>query len=135
MATTVQNNMAPTVQSSKEVVNRDLSHVRTLKDLREEILKVKIRVRTQEQYLKEQRKNLAPEALRLALNKVLPIFLTRGVVVKTIGIVKNAVGLYSRMLGAGKANLKQGVVNSIKKFGVVTALKAAFNLYKNRKKH
>lgn len=112
---------------------KNLTHITNLEQLREEILGVKSRVKTQEEYLKAAKKELPREALRTVLGKAVPLLLTRGVAVKSFGLIKNAVGLFSRIRNSGRGNLKEGLLNSVKRVGVVTALKAAFNIYRNRK--
>jgi hypothetical protein len=113
---------------------RDLSHIKNLDDLRKEIQVVKARINTKEQYFKEIKKDLPREALQTVLGKAVPLFLTRGVAVRTFGLLKNAVGLFSSVKRSGRGNIKEGLLSSVKKVGVITALKAAFNLYKNRKR-
>lgn len=121
--------MTQTIQMRK-----DLSHLKNLEDVREEIAAVKGRIKTHEQKLNKAKKELPVEALKTVLGKAVPLLLTRGVAVKAFGLIKNAVGLFSRIRSSGKGNVKEGLLNSVKRVGVVTALKAAFNLYKNRKR-
>jgi hypothetical protein len=52
---------------------------------------------------------------------------------RLFGVAKNVTGLVSSLKNSGKGNLKEGLLNSAKKVGIVTALKAAINIYKNRK--
>lgn len=109
-------------------------YIQNLEDLRKEILNVKGRVIMQEEQLKEMKKNAPFAALNFAVGSVVPVFLRKNVVMSLFGAVKNVSGLVSSIKSSGKGSLKEGVLNSVKKIGVVTALKAAINIYKNRKR-
>src|SRR5919112_1839032 len=121
--------MATAIRNSK-----DLSHLKNLDDVRAEITAVKARIKLHEERLQEAKKELPREALQTVLGRAVPVLLTRGVVVKAFGVIKNTFGLISRIKSSGKGNVKEGLLNSVKRVGVVTALKAAFNLIKNRKR-
>ena len=114
-------------------IQNDYSHIKNLEDLRKEILNVKARVIMQEEQLKGLKKNLPFEALNFAVSRVVPVFLRKNVVMRLFGVAKNVTALVSSLKSSGKGNLKEGLLNSVKKVGVVTALRAAINIYKNRK--
>jgi hypothetical protein len=107
--------------------------IKNLEDLRKEILNVKARVIMQEEQLKDMKKNFPFKALNFVAGSVVPLFLRKNVVMRLFGVAKNVTGLVSSLKSSGKGNLKEGLLNAAKKVGVVTALKAAINIYKNRK--
>ncbi|MGN6617123.1 MAG: hypothetical protein ACTHJ5_08085 [Ilyomonas sp.] len=107
--------------------------IKNLEDLRKEILNVKARVIMQEEQLKDIKKNFPFKALNFVAGSVVPLFLRKNVVLRLFGVAKNVTGLVSSLKSSGKGNLKEGLLNAAKKVGIVTALKAAINIYKNRK--
>ena len=107
--------------------------IKNLEDLRKEILNVKARVIMQEEQLKDIKKNFPFKALNFVAGSVVPLFLRKNVVLRLFGVAKNVTGLVSSLNSSGKGNLKEGLLNAAKKVGIVTALKAAINIYKNRK--
>lgn len=109
------------------------SHVKSFKDLQAEINASKNRVAVHEQQLKQRIKTAPAQIAQTALGKVLPFFLTTGVAVKSFGIIKNVFGLVSSIRNARNGTFKQGLINTVKKVGALTAVKAAFNIFKNRK--
>jgi hypothetical protein len=56
------------------------------------------------------------------------------VVSNLFSVVKNAKNLFSSVKSNGSGSLKDGILSSVKKIGVVTALRAGYNLYKSKKK-
>lgn len=114
--------------------NRDLTHVKSLKDLQAEILNVRAGLIIQEVQLKERAKKIPMEAGQAALGKVLPFVLTSGALGKSWSILRGAAGLISIFRGQKKGGVKTKLVNTAKRVGVSAAIKGVFNFIKNRKK-
>ncbi len=124
--------------------SRDLSHVKSLKDLQSEILKIKADVATHEVHLKNGVKRAPVEARKYALSnaskaipsaimKVVPFFLTAGALKNSFGFVRNAAGLFSVFKKQKGTTIKDRVFNVVKKAGTAAALKGVMNYIKNRK--
>ncbi len=121
--------------------SRNLSHIQSLSDLQSEIRNVKANLIVQEAELKERRTQLPAAAKQYAirkavpatLNKVIPFLITKGAVVKSWGLIRNALGLISVFKKAKNGNLKDKVVSTAKRVGVAAAVKGIFNFIKNRK--
>ncbi|MDQ2752262.1 MAG: hypothetical protein M3R72_04490 [Bacteroidota bacterium] len=124
--------------------NRDLSHIKSLKDLQSEILKIKSDVATHEVYLKNGAKRIPAEARRYAISnvsksipsafmKVVPFFLTGGAIRSSFGFVKNAAGLFSVFKKQKGSTVKDRVLNVVRKAGTAAAMKGLMNYIKNRK--
>jgi N-acetylglutamate synthase-like GNAT family acetyltransferase len=114
---------------------KEVLAIKNSTDLDREINRLKVEVKAQEIELKARMHSIPQEALKFTVVSVLPAFLAKGVAMKTFGILRNAVGLFSTLRSHGKGgSLKQSIVESAKKIGLSTAFKAAFNLFKNRKR-
>lgn len=95
-----------------------LSPILTLKDLDEEIEKVKARLYLQKIELEERKKKIAGEAVKAGLSYFLPMFINK----KLTGASFTAVGRILKVVLGGK-NKAGSVVGAVAKVGLFTALK------------
>src|SRR5690349_11151788 len=109
--------------------NKDLSHINNLEDLRKEIVRVKAAIKIQEQQLEERAKRLPKEALKAGAGAAFPFIINNAVAARTFGIVRNVTGLF---FGGAKSKTTTGqkIFNAAKQFGIITAVKTGFNLFK-----
>lgn len=120
---------------------RDLSHIKSLKDLQSEILNLKASIAVHETQLKERVKRAPDEAKKMAVSKIvpsalmkiIPFVLTRGAVASSFGFLKNAAGLLSVFKKQKGVTVTDRVFNTVKKAGAAAAIKGVFNFIKNRK--
>lgn len=123
--------------------SRDLSHIKSLKDLQSEINNIKAGLIVQEAQLQERRKQLPQaakqyaiqKALPATIKKVIPFVLTRGALARTFGFVRNAIGLFSVIKKQKSKGIKNTVLSTVKKAGAAAAAKGILNWIKNRKHH
>ncbi len=119
---------------------RDLSHIKSLKDLQSEILNIKASIVVHENQLKQRAKQAPIEARRMAVSKVLPsalmkiipFVLTRGAVTSSFGFLKNAAGLISVFKKQKGSTMKDRIFNTAKKAGAAAAIKGLFNFIKKK---
>ena len=122
-------------------MSKDLSHIKTLKELQSEIARSKATIAAQEGHLKsrlkqapiEARKYALKKAVPSALMKVIPFVLTRGALSNSFGFVRNIVGLLSVFKKQKGTTVKDRLFNTVKKAGAAAAIKGVFNFIKNRK--
>jgi len=123
--------------------SRDLSHIKSLSDLQNEIKNVKAGLIVQQVQLQERRKHL-PQAtkqyamqklLPATIKKVVPFVLTKGAVVKSFGFVRNAIGLISVFKKQKDKGIKNTLLNTVKRVSAAAAAKGIMNWIKNRKHH
>jgi hypothetical protein len=109
--------------------NRDLSHINNLGDLHKEILRVKEELKVQEQQLQERAKRVPAEALKAGAGAAFPFIINNAVAARTFGIVKNVTGLF---FGGSKSKATTGerLFNTVKSFGIATAIKTGYNLFR-----
>lgn len=123
------------------MATRDLSHVKTLADLQNEIAATKLRISAQEMELKMRVKDLPGEARKYAiiktvpaaLMKIIPFVLTRGAVASTFGFVKNATGLFSVFKKQKGNTVKDRIMNTVKKAGAAAAVRGLFTFINKKK--
>lgn len=122
--------MTTTQTMIKKQRKKDLSHVDNLADLLEEKKRVRARVKTHELVLADQWKKLPAESFKLVVRKVIPFYLNNKVLDKSWGLLSGMFGLFR---GDDKSsNPKKTMMGAAKKFGIFTALKAAYNLWRKK---
>ena len=122
---------------------KDLSHIKTLKELQSEIVKTKASIVAHEGHLKRRVKQIPAEARRYAviktvpaaLMKIIPFILTKGAVSNSFGFVKNITGLFSVFKKQKGKTIKDRVMNSVKNAGAAAAIRGVFNFIQKRKQH
>ena len=120
---------------------KDLSHIKTLKELQSEIVKTKATIAEHENHLKKRVKQVPGEARRYAviktvpaaLMKIIPFVLTRGAISNSFGFVKNITGLFSVFKKQKGNTMKDRLMNSVKKAGAAAAIRGVFNFIQKRK--
>ena len=123
------------------MATRDLSHIKTLKDLQAEILNIKASIIVHEHQLKTRVQQVPNEAKRyaiskavpVALMKVIPFVLTKGALLNSFGFVKNAAGLLSVFKKQKGTTVKDRIFNTVKKASAAAAVKGLFNFIKKKK--
>lgn len=123
------------------MATRDLSHIKTLTDLQNEIAATKVRISAQELDLKLRVKQAPGEARRYAviktvpaaLMKIIPFVLTRGAVSSSFGFVKNAAGLFSVFKKQKGNTVKDRIMNTVKKAGAAAAVRSLFSFINKKK--
>ncbi len=121
--------------------SRDLSHIKSLKDLQSEIIRIKADIATHESHLKTHVQQAPGEARKFAVSKVvpsalmkfIPFLLTAGALKNSFGFIKNTAGLFSVFKKQKGVTVKDRVLNVVKKAGAAAAIKGVFNYIKNRK--
>ncbi len=125
------------------MASRDLSHIKTLKELQSEIIKVKASIATHEADLKGRAKRVPGEARKYAviktvpaaLMKIIPFVLTKGAVANSFGFVKNATALFSVFKKQKGTTIKDRIMGSVKKAGAAAAIRSVFSFIQKRKQH
>lgn len=123
--------------------SRDLSHIKSLHDLQNEIKNIKAGLIVQEVQLQERRKQLPQAAKQYAMQKLLPatikkivpFVLTKGAVARSFGFVRNAIGLISVFKKQKDKGIKNTLMNTVKRISAAAAAKGIMNWIKNRKQH
>ncbi len=123
--------------------SRDLSHIKSLSDLQGEIRNIRANLIVQEAQLQERRQHLPKAARQYAMKKLLPgtikrivpFVLTKGAVLRTFGLVRNAFGLMSVIKRQKDKGVKNTVLNTAKRVGAAAVAKGIMNWIKNRKHH
>ena len=110
----------------------DLSHIKTLEDLRATQAMVRFRVKEREKDLEERLHKLPRETIKATVGAVVPAFLNNKVAGTTWSILKGSLGLLFRKKGDAKDNIKENVVSSAKQLGLFTILKTAYNLWNKK---
>lgn len=121
--------------------SRNLSHIQSLNDLQNEIKNIKAGLIVQEAQIQERRKHLPAAAKQYAfkkmmpatIKKIVPFILTKGALIRSFGLVRNAVGLMSVFKKQKDKGVKNTLLNTVKKVGTAAALKGLMNFIKNRK--
>lgn len=119
---------------------RDLSHIKTLKDLQSAIASTKSQIHAHENNLKLRLKQAPGEARRYAviktvpaaLMKIIPFVLTKGALLNSFGFVRNAAGLFSVFKKQKGNTVKDRIFNAVKKAGAAAAVRGLFNFIKKK---
>ncbi len=111
--------------------NSDMPQIKDLEDLKKEIYKVKATVRMQEMELKEHFKRMPEEALLFASQSSIQLLVKKGVPVKIIGLIRNAIGLYMTVQKQKKG--VQGAITKAKEFVVYNVFTKLLSLYQKKR--
>ena len=123
------------------MATRDLSHIKTLAELQNEIAATKLRISAKEMDLKQRVKQAPGEAKRFAiirtvpaaLMRIIPFVLTKGAVLSSFGFVKNAAGLFSVFKKQKGNTVKDRIMNTVKKAGAAAAVRSLFSFINKKK--
>ncbi len=110
----------------------DLSEIKNANDLREEIKLLKASVKKDEQDLELHFRKMPQEVLKASADAVLPSFINKMIANGSWKILTSGAGLlanpFSKKLSFGK-----NILGSAKKLGVLTLMKGAYSLWRNKK--
>ena len=123
------------------MATKDLSGIKTLAELQNEIAATKLRISAKELDLKtrvkqapgEARKYAVIKTVPAALMRIIPFVLTSGALSSSFGFVKNAAGLFSVFKKQKGNTVKDRIMNTVKKAGAAAAVKSLFS-FLNKKK-
>jgi len=110
----------------------DLSEIKTLKDLREEIDFLQASIKKDEQELEVRFHKMPQEALKATADAVLPSFLNRMIANGSWKILASGAGLLANPFSK-KYSFSKNIVTGAKRLGLIALMKGAYNLWKNRK--
>ncbi|HEY8389273.1 MAG TPA: hypothetical protein VIK74_11750 [Parasegetibacter sp.] len=111
---------------------RDLSHIRTIEDLRVEKNLTRVRIRANEEELKVRMKHLPAELVGSALTAVVPSFLSGKI---TFSAIKGVKSLLNNLLSKDKSGSIGSVLGAtVKRVGMLSALNTGFRMLIKRLK-
>jgi hypothetical protein len=110
----------------------DLSEIKTLKDLREEIELLRVSIKKDEQELEDRLHKMPHEVLKATGDAVLPAFLNRMIANGSWKILASGAGMLVNPFSK-KSSVGKTILTSAKKIGFVALMKGAYNLWKNRR--
>jgi hypothetical protein len=111
--------------------NKDLSDINNLKDLKNEISRVKAIVQLQELELKERAKSFPEEAVFASINGFIHIISKRGVPGNILNLVRNGIGLFVNLKKQKKG--MQGIVSQAKELVIYSVLTRLVKLYQQNR--
>lgn len=100
----------------------DLSNVKDLKDLREEIQFLKISLKNDEQQLENNLRKMPKHFVKSAADNLLPSFLNKLIANGTWKILLSSAAMFANPF-SDKFSFKKNIVSSAKKLGVIALLK------------
>ncbi|HEX5155449.1 MAG TPA: hypothetical protein VFW07_28600 [Parafilimonas sp.] len=121
--------------ASKIVVTNgvyDLSGIKTLKDLQEEIAFLKESINKEEDVLENHFRSMPRHFVKSTTDQLLPAFLNKLIANGSWKLLLSSVALFANPFSKG-LSFKKNIVNSAKRLGLITLLKTGYNLWK--KKH
>lgn len=109
----------------------DLSEIKNVKDLQDEINLLKASIKRDEQEIELHFRKMPQEALKASADAVLPSFINKMIANGSWKILTSGAGLlanpFSKKLSFGK-----NIVGSAKKIGVLAVMKGAYSLWRNK---
>ncbi len=112
---------------------RNLSHINTLADLRNEIQLTDARVKLHEEELKTRMKRLPGEGIKSGISLLLPVYLNNKVFNKSWQLVSNALGALSgKDKGKPGQTKKRGIFGIASQLGLFTLAKTAYKLWRGK---
>jgi len=112
----------------------DLSEVKTLEDLREEIDFLRASTKRDEQELEARFHKMPQETLKATADAVLPAFLNRMIANGSWKILASGAGMLVNPFSK-KYSFSKGILASAKKLGVLALMKGAYSMWKNKRPH
>ena len=122
--------MATRITSANGVY--DLSEVKTLKDLREEIGFIRTSLKKDEEELEARLYRMPQEALKATADAVLPGFLNRMIANGSWKILASGAGLLANPFSK-KYSFSKSIVSGAKRLGLVALMRGAYNLWKSKR--
>ena len=116
----------------RQTMNKNLSHVKNMETLREEILAAKAGIKTQEKELTERWKRLPAETIKSAAGAMATTFLSKKIAVKGFLVVKAAAQNFFSKNEDLKTKSKGEIFSSGKKIGLYIAMGFFLNWLKKK---
>ena len=110
----------------------DLSEVKTLEDLREEIKLIRSSLKNDEQEIEDRLHRMPQEALKAAADAVLPGFLNRMIANGSWKLLASGAGLLANPFSK-KYTFSKNIVKGAKRLGLIALVRGAYNVWKNRR--
>jgi len=110
----------------------DLSEIKTLKDLQEEMDFLRASIKRDERELEERFHKMPHEVLKATADAVLPSFLNRMIANGSWKILASGASLLANPFSK-KYSFSKNIVTGAKRLGLIALMKGAYNLWKNRK--
>ena len=114
---------------------KDLSEINTLKDLRQEIVRVKTSVKLQEREIAARMQKFPEEATIVTIRSIIPLIAKKGVPENTFNLIRSGIGLIMS-LRRQKRGI-QAIISQAKEVVLFSAFNKLLRLYqqkRNRKK-
>ncbi len=109
----------------------DLSHIRTLEELEEEIQLLKRDIKKQGEELEVQIRKLPHQVVKSATDSLLPSFLNGLLSNSTWRLLLSGATMFANPFSKG-FSFKKNIVSSAKRLGLITLVKTAYGLWSNR---
>ena len=122
--------MATRITSANGVY--DLSEVKTLNDLHEEIGFIRASIKKDELELEGRLHRMPQEALKATADAVLPGFLNRMIANGSWKILASGAGLLANPFSK-KYTFSKSIVSGAKRLGLVALMRGAYNLWKSKR--
>jgi len=110
----------------------DLSEVKTLKDLREEIEFIRASIRKDEEDLEDRLHRMPQEALKVTADAVLPGFLNRMIANGSWKLLASGAGMLANPFSK-KYTFSKNILAAGKRLGLIALMKGAYNVWKNKR--
>jgi len=122
--------MATRIISANNVY--DLSNIKSLEDIREEIRLLKASLKKDEQELEEHFRSLPRRIVKSTADELLPAFLNKLLANGTWKILLSSAAIFLNPFSKG-FSFKRNIVSSAKRLGLITLLKSAFALWSSKR--
>src|SRR5436190_11352909 len=110
----------------------DLSEVKTLKDLREEIQFIRDSIRKDEQELENHLHKMPQEVVKATADAVLPGFLNRMIANGSWKLLASGAGMLANPFSK-KYTFSKNILSAGKRLGLIALMKGAYNMWKNKR--
>lgn len=111
-----------------------VSHISSMKELKNEILILKLKLRSREIDLEERAKKIPQEALKVGTAAIIPAFIKRAAPPGVGSIFQIVRNILSNKTKSQDSTVKSQVISGVKKVGAIAAIKGIYSFIKKRKK-
>jgi hypothetical protein len=112
-------------------LNKPISHISNMGELKAEIRKLKISVKRREADMQERLHRLPQETVKATVGSIVPLFVNNSVAGGAIRIISTLRKLFFNR--RKNKELKHEVIDDVKKIGLIAALRGIAGLLKKRK--
>ena len=109
----------------------DLSNIKNLKDLQEEIAFLKESINKDEEVLENHFRSMPRHLVKSTTDQLLPAFLNKLIANGTWKLLLSSVALFANPFSKG-LSFKKNIVGSAKRLGLITLVRTGYNLWKKR---